>query len=200
MSDVKNTIIIEAAKLILKKGVRASSVNEILENAKAGKGQFYHYFKNKEHLIQEVIKHYGCNVFQIHGESLEAVSSLKEFIQWIQTSFHLNSIEEQIVGCLLGVVVSEVAHENNDLKKHLVAVFDNWQQLILKKMELFIEQGVLIRETPCKELTSFLITTFEGGAMLSKLYQDKDFLTNSLKQYCILLQSYVAPRYRTSTC
>jgi AcrR family transcriptional regulator len=49
-------IIRAAADLFHQKGARATSPDEVIEASQTGKGQFYHYFKNKEGLIHEVLQ------------------------------------------------------------------------------------------------------------------------------------------------
>src|SRR5215469_6089868 len=55
-AETRLRIIQAAADLFHKQGVRATSPDEIIEASATGKGQFYHYFKNKEGLIHEVLQ------------------------------------------------------------------------------------------------------------------------------------------------
>ena len=55
-AETRLRIIRAAADLFHKQGVRATSPDQILEASGTGKGQFYHYFKNKEGLIHEVLQ------------------------------------------------------------------------------------------------------------------------------------------------
>ena len=55
-AETRGRIIQVAAELFHKQGVRATSPDEIIEASGTGKGQFYHYFKSKEGLIQEVLQ------------------------------------------------------------------------------------------------------------------------------------------------
>jgi AcrR family transcriptional regulator len=45
--ETKLRILHAAADLFHKQGIRATSPDEIIEASRTGKGQFYHYFKNK---------------------------------------------------------------------------------------------------------------------------------------------------------
>src|SRR6266853_6322529 len=54
----KARIIRAAADLFHQKGARATSPDEIIEASQTGKGQFYHYFRNKEDLVHEVLQTY----------------------------------------------------------------------------------------------------------------------------------------------
>ena len=66
-------IIRAAADLLHQRGARATSPDDIIEASHTGKGQFYHYFRNKEglvHLIRqdvslifEVVKHKLASFF-----------------------------------------------------------------------------------------------------------------------------------------
>src|SRR5260370_5855775 len=55
-AETRLRIIRAAADLFHKQGVRATSPDEIIEVSGTGKGQFYHYFKNKEGLVHEVLQ------------------------------------------------------------------------------------------------------------------------------------------------
>src|ERR1700752_1674263 len=55
-AETRLRIIRSAADLFHKQGVRATSPDQIIELSGTGKGQFYHYFKNKEGLVHEVLQ------------------------------------------------------------------------------------------------------------------------------------------------
>ena len=57
-NSTRARIIESARELFHKQGVRATSVDQILEASKTGKSQFYHYFKSKEDIVHEVLKFY----------------------------------------------------------------------------------------------------------------------------------------------
>src|SRR5499427_6668411 len=54
-AETRLRILQVAADLFHKQGVRATSPDEIIQASATGKGQFYHYFKNKEGLVHEVL-------------------------------------------------------------------------------------------------------------------------------------------------
>ena len=63
-AQTKLQIIRAAADLFHQQGVRATSPDEVIQASGTGKGQFYHYFKNKEGLVHEVL--------QAHLEEIKA--------------------------------------------------------------------------------------------------------------------------------
>jgi TetR/AcrR family transcriptional repressor of nem operon len=54
--ETRREIFAAAADLFHKQGVAATSPDEIIDASGTGKGQFYHYFKNKDGLVHEVLQ------------------------------------------------------------------------------------------------------------------------------------------------
>ena len=55
VSDVKETVIRESARLFLANGFRGTSVKQITEAAGIGRGTLYWYFKSKDEIITAVL-------------------------------------------------------------------------------------------------------------------------------------------------
>lgn len=55
MADLKEHILETAQKLFLQKGFKGVTMNELVEAAGLTKGAFYHYFKSKEQVFEEVV-------------------------------------------------------------------------------------------------------------------------------------------------
>ena len=54
----RQTILETAAQLFHRRGVNATSLDDILAASNTGKGQFYHYYKSKDALVRDVIRHH----------------------------------------------------------------------------------------------------------------------------------------------
>src|SRR5215467_1518319 len=107
-AETKRHIIQVAADLFHKQGVRATSPDEVIEASGTGKGQFYHYFKNKEGLVHEVL--------QAHLESIRAatapikydVNSWQDLERWFLAQLELQKSFNMTRGCPFGTVGNEV--------------------------------------------------------------------------------------------
>ncbi|HEX5296970.1 MAG TPA: helix-turn-helix domain-containing protein [Streptosporangiaceae bacterium] len=55
----RERIVERAADLFAERGIAATSVDEVLAAAKAGKGQFYHYFRGRDQLAAAAVG-YRC--------------------------------------------------------------------------------------------------------------------------------------------
>ena len=55
-AETTSRIIQAAADLFHKQGVHATNPDQVIETSHTDKGQFYHYFRNKEGLVHEVLQ------------------------------------------------------------------------------------------------------------------------------------------------
>lgn len=69
----KQEILTIAARIFRQKGYNATSMNDLAKECGLFKGSLYHYFKNKEEILQEVIQPY----FEYLLPHLEAIDSSK---------------------------------------------------------------------------------------------------------------------------
>ena len=65
-----------AAELFAARGIAATSVDEVLAAAGAGKGQFYHYFRSRDELAAAAVGHRCAQVVAGLTQALGGVSSL----------------------------------------------------------------------------------------------------------------------------
>ena len=70
-----------AAELFAERGIAATSLDEVLAAAAAGKGQFYHYFRGRDELVEAAVGHRCAQVLAGLTQVLGGVSSLAELEQ-----------------------------------------------------------------------------------------------------------------------
>jgi TetR/AcrR family transcriptional repressor of nem operon len=90
-----------AADLFHKQGARTTSPDEIIEASRTGKGQFYHYFRNKEGLIHEVLQTY-----------------------LVASQVELQKDYEMTRGCPLGTLGIEVTDNDELVRQDLSLIFE----------------------------------------------------------------------------
>src|SRR6266567_4464919 len=72
----RERIVERAADLFAERGIAATSVDEVLAAAGAGKGQFYHYFRSRDELAAAAVGHRCAQVVAGLTQALGGVSSL----------------------------------------------------------------------------------------------------------------------------
>src|ERR1700730_1454630 len=72
----RERIVEPAAELFAERGIAAITVDEVLAAAGAGKGQFYHYFRDRDELAAAAVGHRCAQVVAGLTQALGNVSSL----------------------------------------------------------------------------------------------------------------------------
>jgi TetR/AcrR family transcriptional regulator, transcriptional repressor for nem operon len=167
----RERIVERAAELFAARGVAATSVDEVLAAAGAGKGQFYHYFRGRDELAAAAVGHRCAQVVAGLTEALGDVSSLAGLEQTL-AGFVAGFEQQGMPGCPIGTLAAEVAGRNEDARKQAAAGFDAWERLLADALERIRQRGELRPEAAPAVLATGLLASIEGGMVLSQARQD----------------------------
>ncbi len=83
-AERKKEIMDTAQTLFYQKGYENTSVNFIIETIGISKGTFYHYFKSKEDLLDNIVEKFTNEIISklepiVNDKSMDAISKLNEF-------------------------------------------------------------------------------------------------------------------------
>lgn len=159
-----------AAELFAERGIAATTVDEVLAAAGAGKGQFYHYFRDRDELAVAAVGHRCTQVVAGLTQALGNVSSLAGLEQAL-AGFIAGFEQAGLPGCPIGTLATEVAGRNEDARLQAAAGFDAWEQLLADALERMRQRGELRSDTPAAVATA-LLASIEGGMVLSQARKD----------------------------
>src|SRR5262249_17571145 len=101
-AETRLRIITAAADLFHKQGVRATSPDQIIEKSGTGKGQFYHYFKNKEGLVHEVLQSHLDAIRDGTAPLNYNIEAWQDLERWFRTQIELQRSFQMSRGCPFG--------------------------------------------------------------------------------------------------
>ncbi len=212
----RQRILSAASKLILKKGVNGTSIDDVLEASKTGKSQFYHYFECKEALVLELIDNYGrvilgATALKGHDDLSDldqapkdtgpaVIKSLDALFQWFEDileSFENGSFTD---GCPIGNLACEMASQNEEIRHVLHETLKKWEIWLQKNLEQLKELGQLPQDIDPVETSTFILASIEGALILAKTERHGNPLRQTihgLKRYLQFLQGQ-SPKVRRS--
>jgi AcrR family transcriptional regulator len=167
----RERIVERAAELFAERGIAATSVDEVLAAAGAGKGQFYHYFRGRDELAAAAVGHRCAQVVAGLTQALGEVSSLAGLEQAL-AGFVARFEEAGLPGCPIGTLAAEVAGRNEEARVQAAAGFDAWEQLLADALERMREHGELRADAEPAVLATGLLAAIEGGMVLSQARRD----------------------------
>lgn len=163
----KDEIIIIAANLMHECGYHNLGIKRVLDEANIPKGSFYHYFKSKEDLALQVIEYHIENTKKIFNQFDKSIGGLRDFFN---VFFHLIEEMEYKKGCPIGNLILELADEKESFREKLL----EWNNFLDSEIYKVLQESKLQDEIDLKKMASFIITSFEGAIMKSKLEKSRE--------------------------
>jgi len=167
----RERIVERAAELFAERGVAATSLDEVLAAAGAGKSQLYHYFRGRDELVEAAVGLRCAQVLAGLTQALGAVASLAE-LEHALAGFADDYERMGLPGCPIGSLAAEVAERNEDARRRAAAAFDAWEKLFADALERMRERGELRADSSPTMLATALLASIEGGMALSQTRKD----------------------------
>lgn len=124
------------------RGVNATTVEDVLEAAGAGKGQFYHHFESRAELEAAVLD------FQVARQpetGSDPPTSWDQVDAWFDALYALYAMNDFEGGCPLGSMASEVADRDAELRRRLDEAFQAKADYLARGLEALRARGELER-------------------------------------------------------
>lgn len=172
---------------MLEKGYDGTSIQDIINKINATKGCLYYHFKSKRDIaiavVQEIIKPAYINTW---GDAYKAEDPISELCFVIDKVYNQKAKELAKTGCPIGNLVIELSAKDKVLAKHVNEIMILWQSFIEKATSAAQLSGIIRQNLNVKNISGFIIGSFEGCIMLSKSSHSKLILEDcfsTLKDY-----------------
>jgi TetR/AcrR family transcriptional regulator, transcriptional repressor for nem operon len=166
----RDRIVAAAARLIHQRGVAATTLDDVKAAAQASGSQLYHYFPDKDDLVQAVI---GYQADTIAGNQRQAdLGSLDGLRSWRDTVIAQAKSSSGQGGCPLGSLAGQLAETDPDARTLIAAGFQQWSAAIGDSLRRLQASGRLPPGIGADDLAITLLATLQGGLLLAQIEQD----------------------------
>ena len=189
-SKTRAKLIETARELFHKNGVRATSIDQILEVSGTGKSQFYHYFKGKEDIVHEVLQFYMRMGRSGKGPVKVYINSWKDLERFFYD--HVNGIKmfNSERSCPVGSIGNELASENEEIRKDVNLIFGFMRNNISNFLKDLKDKGKLKKSADPESLADFCISAVQGSLLLAKVRKDSKAAENTADHALKYLKSF----------
>jgi TetR/AcrR family transcriptional repressor of nem operon len=188
-----DAIINAAAGLMYENGVRGTAVEDVLVESGCGKGQFYHYFADKDDLAAAVLEHQlGVVLRELEQFRLDTWTGIRA---WFDA---LLSGQEQrgFRGCPVGSLAIELSAAGPDMQRRVADAFSRWESVLASGLEsMKASRGLDLNARPAL-LAEATLATIQGGYLLSTAHQDIRPMRTALRGAYEHLRASRPPRAR----
>ena len=174
----RSRIIDVAAQSIWERGVVATTLEDVKLAAEVSSSQLYHYFANKEQLVNAVIERQTDTLVNTTEEA--DLSTPENLTAWRDLVVdHASAIHGQ-GGCPLGSLGSQLAESDTQARTLVAAGFGRWASAIQNGMRSLHDQGRLVAGVDPDDLAVTVLAALQGGLLLAQVHRDARPLQTTL--------------------
>lgn len=181
--QTKEHIVSQAAKLFNRQGFHGSSITDIMRETGLRKGGIYNHFANKDELALQA---FDYAVELMRERYLQAIAGKTSACEQLISLF---SIYNEIVenpplegGCPLLNTAIDTDDTHPALKEKARTALDRWRGLLRSIIRSGIDTGEFRADADSESVIIFLTAAFEGGVMISKLYDNSEYMRVTARQ------------------
>ncbi|MBX9689058.1 MAG: TetR/AcrR family transcriptional regulator [Candidatus Obscuribacterales bacterium] len=185
----KELIVERAAGLFNSIGYYRASMSDLMNATGLEKGGIYNHFKSKDELAVAAFE-YARRVFS-ERVSLRVQSETEPMEKLLAFLAAFSDVVENPPlpgGCPLLNCAVENSDSNPLLGEQVKMAFESFlnstEQLLISARE----SGALKKDIDTRQVATFIVSSLEGGIMLSNLYKEPD----RMKQVCESLKAYIS--------
>jgi AcrR family transcriptional regulator len=188
--ESRDRIVECAASLIGDRGVEHVGLDDVLTAAGVGKGQLYHYFTDRDALVEAAVARRCAQVQDALARLFGGLDTLSELERALDA--YVKIYEQTLAGCPIGRIAAEVAGRNDSAQRQVATAFDNWQSLFADLFTRLRARGDLNPDADSAALATALLAALEGGQILSQTRNDAASLRIAIAAALGHIRTFVA--------
>ena len=159
-------IVEEAAALIHERGVASTTLEDVKVAAEVSGSQMYHYFPDKNELVQAVIDYQADAIVNNQGQLLRSANGIEAWRKMVITEAMRTKAKG---GCPLGSLGGQLAECDPEARVLIAAGFDQWAVAIGDGLRSLHADGKLPSGIDPDDLATTLLATLQGGLLLAQV-------------------------------
>lgn len=182
-----------AADLILRHGVAGTGLEDVRRAAGVSGSQMTHYFRDKRHLVRDVIAWQAQSTLdQHHAPELGELDTFAALRLWADLHIERQVQRDCQGGCSFGSLAGQLVEADPDARDDLARGFTEWLELFRHGFTLMKRSGELTRRADPDSLAQALLAAMQGGMLLTQTLRDVAPLRASLDAALTYVSTYAA--------
>lgn len=167
-------------ELFFQKGIEATSISDITAKTGISKGSLYFHFPDKQTLVSEALSRYENSFFEFINVSLQGNSPGEKMENFFESVKKMHKTKNYSGGCIFGNTALEMADKNDSLSQMVKHVFDRWTSILSNIIRDAQKTGEIRRDIDSLVLANLIVSSLEGGIMLSRLEKNGEPLSQTI--------------------
>src|SRR6478609_112525 len=159
-------IVEAAAALIHERGVAATTLEEVKAAAEVSGSQMYHYFADKNELVQAVIDYQADTIVKHNRQALGSPKGVEAWRKLVVTGVRSTQGKG---GCALGSLGGQLAESDPEARALIAAGFEQWAAAISDGLRSPHADGKLPPDIDPDDLATTLLARRQGALLLAQV-------------------------------
>ena len=166
---VRARIVEAAATLIHERGVARTTLEDVKAAAEVSGSQLYHYFPDKNELLQAVISHQADTIVTHNRQALGSDDAITAWRNMLIAGVNHGQARG---GCPLGSLGGQLAETDPEARALIAAGFQRWSTVIGEAFRVLHAGGKLAPGVDPDDLAATLLATLQGGLLLAQVQRN----------------------------
>ena len=162
----RTRIVEEAAALIHERGVTGATLEDVKVAAEVSGSQLYHYFPDKDELVQAVIDYQADTIVEHNRQALGSPKGVEAWRNMVIAGVRSTQGKG---GCALGSLGGQLAENDPEARALIAAGFDQWAATISEGLRSLQADGKFRSDIDPDDLATTLLATLQGGLLLAQV-------------------------------
>jgi TetR/AcrR family transcriptional repressor of nem operon len=180
-----------AERLMTDQGYTATSVDQVIAESSSSKGAFFHHFSSKADLAVRVVERYVATDLAHLEAGLAATAAIEDpaarvvaFLRFYEDG--ADELMAEQTGCMYATVLAEREFTGSEVNRQIAKAERAWGDAFagLLRPALGERPGMDV-----EALAHHLFTTFEGGFILCRTFEDRSAMRAQLKIFRQLIEA-----------
>ena len=188
-------------KLVMSKGFAGTAIDDVLKATGLTKGAFFHHFKSKADLADQLMRWYAENDMQMFRTLLaqaeaahdDPLDQLMHFLKAFEV--YLNDPDNPPRGCMYALYTYEDDHFENNVKDFVSDTLKTWTSMYVRKFQEVIDRYPPARELTARRLAEMFVAVVEGGLILERAHANPGMAARQSEQF----RNYLELLFPTAT-
>lgn len=182
-----------ACDLFTRRGVHATTLDDIGSAAGVGRGQIYHFFAGKADILAQVTTRQVRHVIDEVEPVLRSMATAQDMDALCGALVAYHSRPDAALRCPMGVLIHQLTEGDHVARAALQAGFRQWERLLADGFAQVAARGELAADADAERAARGFLAAYQGGLLLAELHGDVDFLRTALE--AVVASVMVAPAH-----
>jgi AcrR family transcriptional regulator len=146
--------------------VANTTLEDVKVAAEVSGSQMYHYFPDKNELIQAVIVYQADSIVSRNRRALSGAHGVEAWRNMVISAARRTKAKG---GCQLGSLVGQLAENDPDARALIASGFDQWAAAISDGLRSLHADGKIPSDIDADDLATTLLATLQGGLLLAQV-------------------------------